>query len=119
MSPSSFDRLLAGLLLPLACVAADAPIELEQEIDGVRIEVATGWVGGVVYARLENRSPGAALCDAEFRNGPESRRRRARLEAGEERTLTFEPAREVLRLRIRLRCAPDPAADAPAAQDSH
>lgn len=86
--------------------AAEAPIELDEEIEGVRIEVATGWIVDVVYARLQNRSPAAAFCEATFDNGPESRRRRSRLEAGEERTLTFQPARQVIKLRIRLSCEP-------------
>lgn len=93
------------ICVPIASVA-EAPIELEQEIEGVRIEVATGWIGDVVYARLQNRSPAAALCEATFDNGPESRRRRSRLEAGEERTLTFQPARQVIKLKIRLHCEP-------------
>ncbi|MGH8496801.1 MAG: 3-phosphoglycerate kinase [Gammaproteobacteria bacterium] len=87
--------------------AADAPIVLEQDIEGVRIEVDTGWIGGAAYARLRNRSPTTALCEAHFENGPESKRRRSRLEPEEERTLTFQPAREVIKLRIRLRCEPD------------
>jgi hypothetical protein len=99
--------LLLCLLLPMSGRAADAPIELEQSVDGVRVDVATGWIEGVAYARLENRSPAAALCEAEFRNGPESRLRRSRLEPGEARTLTFQPSRQVLRLRIDLRCRPD------------
>lgn len=85
---------------------ADAPIDLEHDIEGVRIEVGTGWVGGSAYLRLGNRSPTAALCEANFRNGPESKRRRTRLEPEEERTLTFQPAREVIKLRIRLHCEP-------------
>ena len=107
--------LLLYLLLPMSGRAADAPIELEQSIDGLRIDVVTGWIEGVAYARLENRSPAAALCEAEFRNGPESRLRRSRLEPGEARTLTFQPSRQVLRLRIELRCGPDdrPGPDVP------
>jgi hypothetical protein len=107
VSGDKFGRLLLCLLLPLASRAADAPIELRESIDGVRIDVVTGWIEGVAYARLENRSPAAALCEAEFRNGPESRQRRSRLESGEARTLTFQPSRQVLRLRIDLRCRPD------------
>jgi hypothetical protein len=107
VNPSICRGLLLCLLLPMSGRAADAPIELEQSIDGVRVDVATGWIEGVVYARLENRSPAAALCEAEFRNGPESRLRRSRLEPGEARTLTFQPSRQVLRLRIDLRCRPD------------
>ena len=107
MNRSKFGRLLFFLLLPLGGRAADAPIELEQSIDGVRIDVVTGWIEGVAYARLENRSPAAALCEAEFSTGPEARVRRSRLEPGEARTLTFQPSRQVLRLRIDLRCEPD------------
>lgn len=71
---------------PIVCLA-DPAIELKEDIEGVRVEVKTGWFG-----------------KATFDNEPESKTvaLAARDRRGEH--ATFQPARRVIKLWMHLRC---------------
>jgi hypothetical protein len=101
-------RLMTVLLLALASGAAAAyPIDLEVRADELNVTTVVHADGRLAVIEVSNHEPYAVRCEALFRNGPEQgRSRRAIIESGTALPLTWMPRREVVRLRVELRCEP-------------
>ncbi len=95
-------------MLGASLARADAPLEVNQDLGSLKVEVTSGWIGNRVWVRLQNTDIFPVFCTAEFRNGPESRTRRATVEPGKESLLTFAARREVVRMRVNLTCSLPP-----------
>ena len=101
-------KLVAVLLLALASGSAVAyPIDLELRVDELNVSSVVHTDGRLAVIEVSNHEPNAVRCEALFRNGPErGRSRRAIIESGAALPLTWMPRREVVRLRVELRCEP-------------
>lgn len=94
-------------LLPLSGFAA-YPIEVEKQLNGAEISYSTQDIdsdlGGLT---LRNIGEANAECTAVFRNGPEApRTRRVLIDAGQTNNLSVKFNRNIIKLRIKLTCAP-------------
>lgn len=94
-------------LLPLSGFAA-YPIEVEKQLNGAEISYSTQDIdsdlGGLT---LRNIGQAPASCTVVFRNGPEApRTRRVQIDAGETNNLSVKFNRNIIKLRIKLTCAP-------------
>jgi hypothetical protein len=107
MKFNNFKGLLYFLAVQLLAVnaVADGPVDVTRCFDGMHLEMRDGWVGNTVYVDLDSFDGRTAYCSVEFKNGPERRTRKTEVEAEESKTVTFSPRREVIRLRITVRCA--------------
>lgn len=101
-------RLLAGMLLALLAGDATAyPTDLEVDAGVLNVGTAVLSDGRLAVVRVTNQEPFAVRCDAVFRNGPEvGRVRRVIIQPAETGALTWTPRREVVRLRVELKCEP-------------
>ncbi|PYC27540.1 3-phosphoglycerate kinase [Aquipseudomonas alcaligenes] len=93
-------------LLPLTALAY--PTELKKQMNGAEVSASIQQIdtniGGLT---LYNYGLTAAKCNAQFRNGPEApRNRAAELKPGESVTQTVRFARNIIKLRVDLRCEP-------------
>lgn len=102
-------KILATALLALmAGQAAAFPTELAVEAGELNIEAVAIQDGRVAGVRVTNREAFPVRCSAAFRNGPETGRARGTVIApAETRTLSWIPQRQVVRMRIELRCEPE------------
>lgn len=99
--------LAAGLLALLAGPAAAFPTDIEIDAGTLDVTAAVHADGRLAIVEVINRERFAVRCNAVFRNGPEvSRARRTIVAAEDTGTLTWTPRREVVRLRVELRCVP-------------
>ncbi len=85
---------------------AHFPIEVAGDLAGLDIAVEAGSAGDDAYLKLTNNQDTAVRCSVQFRNGPESRQRRARLAPQATGMVTGGLRRRVVRLRITLTCGP-------------
>lgn len=93
---------LLASLLPGTVLAF--PTELANTSD-VAAVAAIHSDGRLAVVQVENREPFTIRCDAVFHNGPEqSRTRRAIIEPAQSASLSWMPRRNVVRLRVELRC---------------
>lgn len=107
-----------GLAL-LAGAAWSFPADLEIRPKGLNIGAIVHSDGRVAFVRVTNQEADTLRCSAEFRNGPESgRTRHAIIESGDSTVLSWSPQREVVRLRIQLRCEPQGNGDTGADTDA-
>jgi hypothetical protein len=94
-----------GVLLAWTVPALAYPVDLEFERNGLDVAAVLDQVGAQTIVRLTNGESFPVRCEAVFRNGPEqSRSRRAVLEPGDTRPLTFTPNRTVVRMRVEVWC---------------
>ncbi|MBH3429571.1 3-phosphoglycerate kinase [Pseudomonas alkylphenolica] len=93
-------------LIPLTALAY--PIDVEKNIEGVKVDYTTydtdRDIGSIT---LNNYGEVAAQCKVTFRNGPESPRvRRVSIPAKQSVDSTAKFNREIIKLRITLECKP-------------
>ncbi|MEG0862767.1 MAG: 3-phosphoglycerate kinase [Pseudomonas sp.] len=93
-------------LLPLTALAY--PIDVEKNIDGVKLDYTTydtdRDIGSIT---LNNYGEVPAQCKVLFRNGPEAPRvRRVQVPARQSKDVTAKFNREIIKLRISLDCKP-------------
>ncbi len=92
------------LLLPLSALAY--PIEVEKQLDGVKLDYTaydTHYDMGAIS--LNNYGQVAAQCKVTFRNGPEAPRvRRVQVPAGKRVDVNAKFNRQIIKLRIALSC---------------
>ena len=108
MKFNNFKGLLWCLLMQLAIAftaVAEGRTDATRCFDGMHLEMRVGWVGNTVYVDLDSFDGRTAYCSVEFKNGPERRIRKAEVQSEESKTVTFAPRRDVIRLRITVRCA--------------
>lgn len=93
-------------MLPLTAFAY--PIDVQKELNGLKIDYTTHDTARDMGAITLNNSSGkAAECTVAFRNGPElPRTRRVSLEAGKSADLSARFNREIIKLYITLTCKP-------------
>lgn len=97
--------LVAALLALLAGPAAAFPTDIEINAGALDVTAAVHADGRLAIVEVINRERFAVRCKAVFRNGPEvGRARRVIVGAEDTGTLTWAPRREVVRLRVELRC---------------
>jgi len=93
-------------MLPLSAFAY--PIDVEKHINGVQIDYNshdTAYDIGTVT--LNNYGDVPARCTAVFSNGPEApRTRHVQIAPKSSRNVTVKFSREIVRLRVKLRCDP-------------
>lgn len=99
--------LLAIFLALLATNAAAFPVDMNFDPADLNVSADVKSDGRLAAVRVVNHEDFAVRCTARFRNGPEQvRARHAIIPPGERTTLTWTPRRQVVRLVIELRCAP-------------
>lgn len=98
----------ACLLLANGPAAAQStfPIETTLDVGDLQVTAEATSGGPMVVVSLNNRDTRPARCLVVLRNGPETRRRRTDLPAGERRDVSQSLRREVVRLRITVTCEP-------------
>lgn len=98
-----------ALLLCLPLAAEAYPIDVEKQLDGVKLDYSahsTAYDLGAIT--LNNYGQVPAACKVTFRNGPEAPRvRRVNVPAGQRADVTAKFNREILRLRIAVDCKPE------------
>jgi hypothetical protein len=101
-------KILATALLALmAGQAAAFATDLVVDVGELNIEAVAITDGRLAGVRVTNRETFPVRCSAVFRNGPETGRARGtEIASAETRTLTWIPQRQVVRMRIELRCEP-------------
>jgi hypothetical protein len=99
--------LVTAVLALMAGQAAAFPIDLTVDAGELNIEAVAIQDGRLAGVRVANRETFPVRCSAEFRNGPETGRARGTVASAETRTLTWVPRRQVVRIRIELRCEPE------------
>lgn len=99
------------IILALVCspAASAFPFEVEQQLNGTQIAVATLDLGhNTASVSLTNYGQQAAVCKVRFRNGPESpRTRKARIESGDTAHLTARFSSRVIKVRVKVDCKDD------------
>jgi len=98
-------------IIPLSALAVSYPVDVEQELNGADVLATTETIdrdmAGLMLQTLGTRP---VDCTAVFRNGPEApRTRHTALAAGERKPLVAKFKRDVIRLRIKLTCEPQPS----------
>ena len=93
-------------LLPLTAMAY--PIEVEKNLEGVKLDYNTYDTDyDMGSMTLNNYGDVAAQCTVRFRNGPEAPRvRRVLVEAKQSKDVTAKFNRKIIKLRIDLSCKP-------------
>ena len=96
----------AALLLCLPLGAMAYPIDVQKDLDGVKLDYTaydTAYDIGAIT--LNNYGQVAAACRVTFRNGPEAPRvRRINVPAGKSVDVTAKFNRQIIKLRIALDC---------------
>ncbi len=96
----------AALLLCLPLGAMAYPIDVQKDLDGVKLDYTaydTAYDIGAIT--LNNYGQVAAACRVTFRNGPEAPRvRRINVPAGKSVDVTAKFSRQIIKLRIALDC---------------
>ncbi|AIR87766.1 hypothetical protein [Pseudomonas cremoricolorata] len=94
------------LLCSLPMLAQAYPIEVEKNLDGVKVDfTAYDPAPDLGAVTLNNYGEQSAACKVTLRNGPEAPRvRRVNLAPGERASVTARFNREVLKLRISVAC---------------
>ncbi|NBA97814.1 3-phosphoglycerate kinase [Pseudomonas sp. R5(2019)] len=98
----------AVLLSLLPLVAYAYPIDVDKQLDGVKLDYTTYDtdydIGSIT---LNNYGQVAADCKVVFKNGPEApRTRRVQVAAGKSADVTAKFNRKIIKLRIDLSCKP-------------
>ena len=96
----------AALALLAPAVALAYPVEVLFTSRGLDVTIQDVQQDNSTILHLANHEPVAVRCEVEFDAGVETRRRRAIIEAGAGETMTHTPRREVIRMRVRVNCAP-------------
>lgn len=93
-------------LLPLTALAY--PIDVQKNIDGVKLDyTAYDTDRDIGSISLNNYGEVPALCKVTFRNGPEAPRvRRVQVPVNKSVDVTAKFNREIIKLRITLDCNP-------------
>lgn len=109
--------LLVGLLaisMPLlaqqsALSPMSFPVDVELDAQGLDLTTtSTGNVGNLATVTVTNQDPRSALCVATFVNGPEKPSPlRARVAPGEKTVLTQALRRDIIRVRVSVKCSAD------------
>lgn len=99
----------AALLMFLPLSAMAYPIDVEKEVNGVKLDFNTYDthydMGSIT---LNNYGAIPASCKVTFRNGPEAPRvRRVLVPAGKHVDVTAKFNRQIIKLRIALSCKPE------------
>ena len=108
MKFNNFKGLLWCLVIQLAIAftaIAEGRTDVTRCFDGMHLEMQSGWIANKVYVDLDSFDGRTAYCSVEFKNGPERRTRKTEVQSDESKTVTFAPRREVIRLKITVRCA--------------
>jgi len=101
--------LMAALILTLlfSTAAQGYPIDLEVRSQGLDVEVLEELLGAATVVRLINHEAFAVRCDVRFDNGPEiGRVRKVTVKPGDDHIARFTPSRQVIRLRVAVKCWP-------------
>jgi hypothetical protein len=95
-----------ALLLCLPFTAMAYPIDVEKQLEGVKLDYSTYATAYDIGAiTLNNYGQQAAACRVTFRNGPEAPRvRRVNVPAGKSVDVTAKFNRDIIKLRIALDC---------------
>lgn len=100
-------KLCAAMLLCLPVAAFAYPIEMEKQIDGVKLDATaydTAYDIGAIT--LDNYGQVPAACKVTFRNGPEAPRvRRVNVPAGKRADVTAKFNRQIIKLRVTVACS--------------
>ncbi|MEZ2746352.1 3-phosphoglycerate kinase [Halopseudomonas bauzanensis] len=104
-----YQLLLAiGIALTPQVFAAAFPIDVELGPGASEVSVSSTDLSNIAALRLVSHAAVPLRCQATFVNGPERPLpRRVRLQPGEEAVLTHEFTREIIRIRVRVDCAPE------------
>lgn len=98
----------AALLALLPLTALAYPIDVEKELEGVKLDYTTydtDYDMGAIT--LNNYGEVAAQCKVTFRNGPEAPRvRRVQVRAKQSVDVNAKFNRKIIKLRIALSCKP-------------
>ena len=95
---------LPALMLPAAALAY--PIDVRVVTRGLDVGAESIQQGNGTILNLLNHEPVALRCEVLFDAGAESRRRVVMLDPAGRGTVRFDPLREVVRMRVRVDCAP-------------
>ncbi|MBJ9977112.1 3-phosphoglycerate kinase [Pseudomonas sp. S75] len=98
-----------AMLLSLLPVAAMAyPIEVQKQIEGVKLDFTSyDTAPDIGSVTLNNYGQLPAACKVIFRNGPEAPRvRRVNVPAGRSVDVTAKFHRQIIKLRIDMNCQP-------------
>jgi hypothetical protein len=102
------NRLCCALLILLPLTATAYPIDVEKQIDGVKVDYnAHDVFHDIGSISVNNYGAVDARCSVVFRNGPEApRTRRVQVPAGRSVDVTAKFTRSIIKLRIKLSCEP-------------
>ena len=102
-------KILTILLLALPGAVLAFPFEVEKQLNGAEVAVATLDLGNnMASVSLSNYGARAAVCKVRFRNGPEApRTRRASAAAGETAHVTARFNNTVIKMRVQVECKQD------------
>lgn len=102
-------KILTILLLALPGAVLAFPFEVEKQLNGAEVAVATLDLGNnMASVSLSNYGTRAAVCKVRFRNGPEApRTRRASVAAGETAHVTARFNNTVIKMRVQVECKQD------------
>ncbi|MGY2684593.1 3-phosphoglycerate kinase [Pseudomonas tolaasii] len=93
-------------LLPLTAFAYTT--DVSKDIQGVKIDYSASDIDSNISSiRLTNYGANDAVCKLVFTNGPEApRARKVTVEAGQSTNTTVNFSRSIIKMRIKLTCAP-------------
>ncbi|WP_248750607.1 3-phosphoglycerate kinase [Pseudomonas sp. MWU15-20650] len=93
-------------LLPLTAFAYST--EVSKDIQGVKIDYSASDIDSNISSiQLTNYGTHDAVCKMVFINGPEApRTRKVTVEAGKNTNTTVNFSRAIIKMRIKLTCAP-------------
>ncbi|ANC02402.1 MULTISPECIES: hypothetical protein [Pseudomonas] len=99
----------AVLLTSLPLSAMAYPIDVQKEIEGVKLDyTAYDTAYDIGSISLNNYGQVPAACKVTMRNGPEAPRvRRVNVPAGKSVDVTAKFNRQIIKLRIDLSCKPE------------
>lgn len=102
-------KILTILLLALPGAVLAFPFEVEKQLNGAEVAVATLDLGNnMASVSLSNYGARDAVCKVRFRNGPEApRTRRASVAAGETAHVTARFNNTVIKMRVQVECKQD------------
>lgn len=83
---------------------APFPIRVMGDLGGLKIAVEAGYTGADAYARLTNEDQVRATCQLHFRAGSDNRRRRQRLDVGQQALVVAGLRRRIVNLRLHVTC---------------
>lgn len=87
------------------------PIRVLGDLGGLKIAVEAGYTGADAYARLSNEDQVQATCKLHFRAGSDNRRRRQRLDVGQQALVVAGLRRHIVSLQLQVICETSMQAD--------